>query len=139
MYTKLFGVSIVSVIVAICVSVFAADQGSSDAAPPAASPPHRVVIVEGDAPAKVEVGEVVRVEGSGPSGMVEITAKTEGPVKLVETNDVRRVVNGGAVIGAMIREFEVKAQGKGAAKITVTIDNKITKKTDTKEFRVEIR
>jgi hypothetical protein len=138
MYAKVFGVMLVSAVAVICAAAIAADQDNPDAAAPAAA--HRqVVIVEGDKPAKVEVGDIVRVEGSGPSGMVKITAKTEGPVKLVATNDIRRIVNGSPMIGAMIREFEVKAQGKGTAKIIVTVDNKIAKKTDTKEFTVEIR
>jgi hypothetical protein len=139
MSTKLFGLMVVSAVAVVCTIAIAADQGNSDAAAPSAAAHRQVVIVEGDKPAKVEVGNVVRVEGSGPSGMVEITAKTEGPVKLIATNDVRRIVNGSPMIGAMVREFEVRAQAKGTGKIIVTIDNRIAKKTDTKEFTVEIR
>lgn len=139
MFTKMVGLVLVSAAAVACITAIAADQGNADV-PAAAAPAHRqVVIVEGDKPANVEVGDIVRVEGSGPSGMVKITAKTEGPVKLVATNDITRVVNGSMVIGAMIREFEVKAQGKGTAKIIVTVDNTIAKTTDTKEFTVEIR
>ena len=131
-------VSFVAVVVLFCAArAFGADQ--SNPAVPDVPTVNPVVIVEGDAPAKVAVGEVVRVTRSGPSGMVEITAKTEGPVKLVGTNSIRRVVNGGLVIGAMIREFEVKALDKGTAKITVTINNTRTKTTTTKEFKIEIQ
>jgi hypothetical protein len=130
------GISIVSVLVLFGAFALSADQGNPDTA---ASTNNRVVIVEGDAPAKVEVGEVVRVTGSGPSGMVEINAKTEGPVKLATTNSIRRVVNGGNMIGEMTKEFEVKARSRGAAKIIVTIVNKIAKTTDTNVFNLEIR
>ena len=139
MFAKLFGLMLVSAVAVACTIVLAADQGKSDAAAASAAAHRQVVIVEGDKSAKVEVGNVVRVEGSGPSGMVEITAKTEGPVKLVATNDVRRIVNGSPMIGEMVREFEVKAQAKGTGKIVVTIDNRITKKTETKGFTVEIQ
>lgn len=139
MTARLFGVSVASVIALVCMSAVALEQGKPEASTATAPACQRLVIVEDDQPVKVEVGEIVRVEGSGPSGMVEITAKTEGPVKLARTNDVRRVANGHTLIGAMTREFEVKAQGKGTAKIVVTVNNKIAKKIDTKEFKIEIR
>jgi hypothetical protein len=139
MCAKVFCVSIVSVVAAICASAFAAEQGTPEAATRPTTTCNRVVVVEGDSPAKVNVGDIVRVRASGPSGMVEITARTEGPVKLVRTNDVRRVVNGGAVIGEMIREFEVKAKRSGSAKVVVTIDNRITKKAETRRFKLEVR
>jgi hypothetical protein len=131
--------SFVAVVVLFCAArAFGADQSNPTTVSDVPTC-NRVVIVEGDAPAKVAVGEIVRVTGSGPSGMVEITAKTEGPVKLVGTNSIRRVVNGGLVIGAMIREFEVKALDKGTAKITVTVNNTRTKTTTTEEFKIEIQ
>jgi hypothetical protein len=134
------GVTLVLTAVAVTYALaIAMGQGNPDAAIPTTAAARRVVIVEGDKSAKVGVGDIVRVEGSGPSGMVEVSAKTEGPVKLIATNDIRRVVNGSSMIGAMIREFEVKAQGKGTATIAITVDNKIAKTTDTKEFKVEIR
>ncbi len=132
-----FAMSIVSVI--CCGCALGADQGNSDSAVSDVPACNRVVVVEGEASAKVDVGEVVRVTGSGPSGMVEITVKTEGPVKLVGTNSVRRVVNGGNMIGEMTKEFEVKANAQGAAKVIVTIANKIAKTTDTKVFNLDVR
>ena len=97
-----------------------------------------VVVVEGDVPVKVKIGDIVRVIGSGPAGMVEVSVKTEGPLKLVATNDIREFINGHPKIGSTIREFEAKATGKGQAKVVVTINNHIQKKTETKEFNIEV-
>ena len=71
--------------------------------------------------------------------MVDITAKAEGPVKIIAINDVKNFVNGKPMIGAMIREFEVKATKNGPAKILVTINNTIQKTTDIKEFNIDIQ
>ena len=136
MFKTFFAVSFVSFM--FCAHALGAGQGNSNEAVSNA-PTSLVVVVEGDATAKVDVGEVVRVTGSGPSGMVEINVRTEGPVKLVGTSSVRRVINGGSMIGEMTKEFDVKAHGQGAAKITVTIANKIAKTTDTKVFNLKIR
>jgi ribosomal protein L7/L12 len=128
---KILGCLALTIAAATCARGVAADEKKPDAV-------RSVVILEGKQPAKVKVGEIVRVMGSGPSGMVEITARTKGPVKLFATNDVRKVVNGQILIGAMIKEFEVRATKPGHARVFVTINNKIQKTTETKEFKIEV-
>jgi hypothetical protein len=136
---KLLSVGLVlAVVAAVSARALFDDQEAQAPAGEAASASRTVLTVEGDTPVKVEVGNIVRVIGSGPSGMVDIAAKTEGPVKLVATNNVREIVNGHPKIGAMIREFEVKATDKGQAKVVITITNRIQKTTETKEFNIEV-
>jgi len=125
-------------LVVICAGAAPAKQEKVEGKPERGRRVRHVVIVQGDKPAKVSVGQIVRVQGSIPSGMGEISVKTEGPVRLVATNDVTNIVDGHTRIGAQIREFEVRAQKKGKAKVIITIDNKIQKTTDTKEFSLEI-
>jgi hypothetical protein len=136
---KCVGAVVILVVLAtICGRALSEEEGEQ--APAASSTPavRTVVVVEGDAPVKVKVGDIVRVVGSGPSGVVDISAKTEGSLKMVGTNAVREVVNGHNKIGAVIREFEAKATRQGQAKIIVTIDNRLQKKADTREFNIVV-
>jgi hypothetical protein len=136
---KLLGVGFVFVVVAaISARAFSDDQEEQAPATKPAVADRTVVTVQGDSPAKVKVGDIVRVKGSGPSGMVDISVKTDGPVKLVATNNVREIVKGHAKIGVMVKEFEVKATDKGQAKVMITITNRIQKTTESKEFNIEV-
>jgi hypothetical protein len=97
-----------------------------------------VVIVEGQKPARVRVGNIVRVSGMIASGQGDLTAEIEGPGKLVGTNRVRRVMNGQPMIGAMVREFEVLAEHQGRVRIVVTVDNKLQRRKGTTEFTIDV-
>src|SRR5262245_38053486 len=97
-----------------------------------------VVVVEGKEPAKVPLGTIIRVIGTIPAGQGEITAKLEGPGKLVATNHVRTIKNGRPIIGLTIKEFDVAAQKKGTIKITVTVDNKIQKSKTDHAYTIEV-
>jgi hypothetical protein len=129
---------VLAVLAAVSTSLVAPAQDPSGAGADATKV-RPLVIVEGSEPAKVQIGDVVRVVGTIPSGMGVVSATTQGPVKLVATNHVRRVVNGKTMIGVMTTEFEVLAQGAGSAKVVVTIENKIRNSTEKKEFNVDIR
>jgi hypothetical protein len=97
-----------------------------------------VTIPKDETQFKIKVGEFVRVSGEGPSGMVEITSKSEGPIKPISTSVMRTVARGHLLIGEFIKEFEFKADQKGEAKIIVSIENKVQKKTEKKEFNIKI-
>ena len=127
-----------ALVAVLCAHSPGASHERPDDAPGSAAAIRKVVIPEGNEPVRVTVGEIVRISGSGPAGMVEITVRTQGPVKLVATNDIRRVVNGHNIVGATIKEFELKAQKKGQAKVVITIKNKIHNTAETKEVRIEV-
>lgn len=133
--------SLVTVAIVGFAGIVAASDVDSQERPAAASRTgnRRVAVVQGTKPARIEVGEIVRVEGTVPSGMGEVSVKTEGPVRLIATNDIRQVIDGAVPIGAMTREFEVRAQKPGKARVIVTIDNKIANKVDTLVFALEIQ
>ena len=139
MKNRIFSLAVaLTCFVAICARAADTQQGSAQEE---RGRPHRVqqvVIVQGEAPAKVKVGQIIRVQGSAPAGQAEMSVKIEGPVKLVRTNDVAKVVDGRPLIGETIREFEVRARKKGKATVTITIHNKVQKTTETKKFTLEI-
>jgi hypothetical protein len=96
-----------------------------------------IEIVKGNQ-AKAAVGNVVRVKGSIPSGMGEITAEVVGPGKIIATNNVQQQSGGQTLIGMHVKEFEVVAEEKGKITITVTIDNKIQKRKSTRKYTVTV-
>jgi len=98
----------------------------------------RVVRIDGASLVKVAVEEIVRVQADIPAGQGAITARTEGPVALIATSDIRQVVHGNPSVGVETKEFDVRAQRRGKAKIVVTIDNKTRKTQETKEYLLEI-
>jgi acetyl/propionyl-CoA carboxylase alpha subunit len=97
-----------------------------------------IIVAEGDTLPKVKVGDLIRLSASGPSGKTEITAKIEGPAKLVSTAKVRKFVNGQPLIGAMTKEFLVEAEKKGTATIKISITDVVEKKTKVQEYKLEI-
>ncbi|MGA2796297.1 MAG: hypothetical protein ABSE63_01830, partial [Thermoguttaceae bacterium] len=97
-----------------------------------------VTIPKDDTQFKVKVGEFVRVSGSGPSGVVEISAKSEGPIKLTASSVIRTVAHGHPLIGEFIKEFDFKADQKGQAKIVILIENNIQKSSEKKEFNIDV-
>src|SRR5690242_11251466 len=80
-----------------------------------------VIVVEGDKAPKVKAGDLLRFTQSGAAGRSEIAAEVEGDAKLVSTTDVRRFKDGRPLIGAVVKEFEVKALKQGTATVRITV------------------
>jgi hypothetical protein len=97
-----------------------------------------IIVAEGDTLPKVAVGDVVRITQSGAAGRTEISAEVTGDAKLNKTNSIRVFKNGRPLIGAVTKEFEVKATKKGTAKITVTIKDTVANTEMKKEYTLEI-
>jgi hypothetical protein len=97
-----------------------------------------LIVAEGDKLPTVKVGDTLRISRSGPSGKTEITAKVEGPAKVVSTTEVREYVNGQPKIGAFTKEFVIKANSAGTAKVIVSIKDTISGETTTKEMELKI-
>jgi hypothetical protein len=99
----------------------------------------QVFIIKDDVPVKVQVGQIVRVEGMIPSGMGDISIETRGPARLLTTTEVKTFMGGTPAVGAQIKEFEVRAEARGNARLIVTIENSILHRRDTKNFNLEIQ
>ncbi len=97
-----------------------------------------IMIAEGNTLPKVKVGNLIRITASGPSGKTEITAKIDGPAKLVSTANVQKFTNGQPLIGALTKEFLVQADKKGTATIKISITDTVEKKTKIQEYKLEI-
>ena len=97
-----------------------------------------IIVAEGETLPKVKVGDLIRLAASGPSGKTDITAKIEGPAKLVSTAKVRKFVNGQPLIGAMTKEFLVAAEKKGTATVKISLIDVVEKKTKVQEYKLEI-
>ncbi len=97
-----------------------------------------IIIAEGNTLPKVKVGNLIRLTASGPSGKTEITAKIDGPAKLVSTANVQKYTNGQPLIGALTKEFLVQADKKGTATIKISITDTVEKKTKVQEYKLEI-
>src|SRR5438093_318638 len=98
-----------------------------------------VIVAEGDKLPTVKVGDVIRISGSGAAGRTEISASVKGPAKLVSTANVRKFKDGKPLIGAVTKEFEIRAQKRGKAVIKVNIKDVVENKTETKEYELEIK
>jgi hypothetical protein len=97
-----------------------------------------IMIADGTTLPKVKVGNLIRLTASGPSGKTEITAKIDGPAKLVSTANVQKYTNGQPLIGALTKEFLVQADKKGTATIKISITDTVEKKTKVQEYKLEI-
>jgi acetyl/propionyl-CoA carboxylase alpha subunit len=97
-----------------------------------------IMIADGNTLPKVKVGNLIRLTASGPSGKTEITAKLDGPAKLVSTANVQKYSNGQPLIGALTKEFLVQADKKGTATIKISITDTVEKKTKVQEYKLEI-
>ena len=87
-----------------------------------------VVVVTGEKPIPVMVGDVVRVSDKVPAGGT-VTATVDGPARLVNTNTADKIKEGKFLADAVAKEFEFLVEGEGKVTITVTLDGK---KPDTK-------
>lgn len=98
-----------------------------------------VVVVSGEKPVPVRVGQIVRVCEKTSAGGT-ITAKIEGVGKLVSTNTVNKVKVGRFWVDAAGKEFEVLAEGPGTITITVTLDSKVANaRPQTKVYTLNVR
>jgi len=80
----------------------------------------REVIVPDDAkPFVVKKDQTVRLTGEGIGGG-KMTAKVSGPATIVSESLISHVRNGGILIGADYRDYEIRPTGKGAVKVTIT-------------------
>lgn len=83
-----------------------------------------VVIPEGDAPFKVAKTEIVRLTGQAIAGG-NVVAKVEGPAKIETTSVIRQLSDGQPLIGALVKEFDLKPTGKGKVTVTITVTSPI--------------
>jgi hypothetical protein len=97
-----------------------------------------VIAVEGDKAPRVKEGDVVRFTLSGASGRSKLSASVEGDAKLVATTTVRKFKDGKPLIGAVTKEFDVKAEKKGRAVVKLTVEDTVDKTSKTKEYTLEI-
>jgi hypothetical protein len=97
-----------------------------------------VIVIEGDKASKVKEGDVVRFTLSGASGRSKLTASVEGDAKLVATTTVRKFKDGKPLVGAVTKEFEVKAEKKGRAVVKFTVEDTVDRTSKTKEFTLDI-
>jgi hypothetical protein len=96
-----------------------------------------IEIIKGNQ-AKAAVGNVVRLKGSLPSGMGEITAEVVGPGKIIATNNVQQQSGGQLLIGMHVKEFEVAAEEKGKITVTVIVENKVQKRKSTRKYTITV-
>jgi hypothetical protein len=97
-----------------------------------------VIAVEGDKAPRVKEGDVVRFTLSGAAGRSKLTASVEGDAKLVATATVRKFKDGKPLLGAVTKEFEVKAEKKGRAVVKLTAEDTVDKISKTKEYTLDI-
>jgi len=98
-----------------------AEQGKGDVAD------ENLIVVQDTKPAvkfSVEKSDLVRFTGSGIAG-ADISAKVEGPAKIVHAYNVRTLVNGRPLIGAGVKEFIVKPSAAGEVTLTITVKSPI--------------
>jgi hypothetical protein len=98
-----------------------------------------IIVIEGDKVPAVKVGDTLRFTQSGPSGRSEISAAVEGGAKLISTAKVVKIVNGRPLIGALTKEFEVKAEERGKAVVTISLKDVVAKTTRTKKLEFQIK
>jgi hypothetical protein len=97
-----------------------------------------VIVAEGNQLPAVKVGDVVRITQSAAAGRTQFTVSVAGPAKLVSTTNIRKFVDGRPLIGAMTKEFEIKAEMKGKATIKIETKDLVDKKTEVKEYTLII-
>lgn len=96
-----------------------------------------IVLVEGTELAKFVVGDTIRVQAAAPPGN-SVSVKTDGPVTLIAQRSVTKLINGRPDLGALAREFEVRADELGQAKIILTFEDARQNPTGKREIPLEI-
>ncbi|OAI45024.1 hypothetical protein AYO44_13250 [Planctomycetaceae bacterium SCGC AG-212-F19] len=79
-----------------------------------------IVVPQDNTPFKAAEKDTVRVSGKGIAG-AKIEAKVEGPAKIAAENEIHSRVKGKPLIGNNVKEFDLKATGKGKVKVTITV------------------
>ena len=80
----------------------------------------------------------MRLSCSAAAGRGEISAVVHGPARLVSITDVRRFVDGRPPLGAVVREFEIRAEKPGTATIQVETKDPVGKTSQIQEYRLLI-
>lgn len=79
-----------------------------------------VIVPKDEKPFVVEQDNLIRLTGKGIAGS-KIEVKIAGPAKLEATNNVRELTAGRALIGSIVKEFELKPTDKGKVTATITV------------------
>jgi hypothetical protein len=79
-----------------------------------------VVVPRDDKPFTVEQGDFVRLTARGIAGS-RFAAHVDGPARLATASNVRELVGGRALLGNVVREFELKPTGTGKVTVTVSV------------------
>ena len=98
-----------------------------------------IIVIDDRQVPELAVGDTIRLVESGPAGITTITAEVSDGLKLTSSKSVRIYQNGKPLIGADTKEFEIKAEKKGKAKIKISVKNMIDKKTEIFEIDVEVK
>lgn len=118
------------VLVALMSGVAAAQQNAKE---------RYVVVPTDDKPFSVEETNYVRLVGEGISGS-RIKMEIKGPAEVDMISFVKRVSNGNTLLGAQVKQYDLKLTGKGKVTATITVkfpDNASEPKVKTYEFEVK--
>lgn len=98
-----------------------------------------VVVAKGEKAFVVEKNETVRLTGNGIAG-AKIEAKVDGPAKVESTSVLRELVDGKAIIGSQVKEFDLKPTGAGKVTVTITVTSPIPgTKPEVTKFQFEVK
>jgi hypothetical protein len=105
----------------LVVTAFTYTQAQDETAPASPVAKERSIIVpQDDTPfTNVAKTDIVRLTGKGIAG-AKITAKVDGPAKIIYANLISERANGSPLIGPGNKEFEIKPTGKGKVTVTIT-------------------
>jgi hypothetical protein len=79
-----------------------------------------VIVPKDDKPFTVAQSDLVRLTGRGIAG-AKIGIDVDGAAKVATTSIIREVKNGGPLIGALVKEFQLQPTGPGNVKATITV------------------
>jgi len=104
----------------LVVTAFTYAQAQDETAPASPVAKERSIVVpQDDKPFTVTKTEIVRLTGKGIAG-AKITAKVDGPAKIIYANLISERANGSPLVGPGNKEFEIKPTGKGKVNVTIT-------------------
>ena len=87
--------------------------------PPPQTQERTIVVPRDNTPFTVTKSDTVRLTGKGIAG-TSITAKVDGPAKVVYANAILERSGGHPLVGPGNKEFEIKPTGKGKVTVTIT-------------------
>ncbi|PQO43279.1 hypothetical protein [Blastopirellula marina] len=118
------------VLVALMSGVAAAQQNDKE---------RYVVIPTDDKPFSVEQSNYVRLVGEGISG-ARIKMEIKGPAEVDMISFIKRVKGGNTLLGAQVKQYDLKLTGKGKVTATITVvfpDSTSEPKVKKYEFEVK--